>query len=77
LNDLGEVQDDGAGATGTKATPMGTSNAHNVNAPRPSNNQGYGQQPEKSEVVTHPIISLTPYQNKYVATCDGFFMFLI
>lgn len=65
LNDLGEVQDDGAGATVPKATPMGTNNAHNVNVPRPSNNQGYGQQPEKSEVVTHPIISLTPYQNKW------------
>lgn len=74
MNDLGEVQDDGTGATVPKATPMGTNNAHNVNAPRPSNNQGYGQQPEKSEVVTHPIISLTPYQNKYVATYNGFYV---
>ena len=26
---------------------------------------GYGHPTEKSDIITHPIVSLTPYQNKY------------
>lgn len=26
----------------------------------------YGSSSEKTDIVTHPIVSLTPYQNKYI-----------
>ena len=69
LTDTGEVMEEAS----NKPAPLGTVNSYNSGSkPVPTwptnkmaGNGGYGQQ-EKSAIITHPIISLTPYQNKYV-----------
>ena len=65
LTDTGEVMEEAT----NKPVPLGNVNSYNSGSkPAPTNkmagNGGYGQQ-EKSEIITHPIVSLTPYQNKY------------
>ncbi len=53
---------------GHKPVPLGNVNSYNIGSkPAQITNKtsGYGQS-EKSDIVTHPIVSLTPYQNKYV-----------
>lgn len=66
MNEAGEVHDESGGYS----KPLGTANNYNIGAktaPPPANKtSGYGKPMEKSEVVTHPVVSLTPYQNKYV-----------
>jgi hypothetical protein len=42
-------------------------NNYNGSKSAPVNNGGYGHSAEKSDIVTHPIVSLTPYQNKFVS----------
>ncbi|KAI9564074.1 Replication protein A 70 kDa D-binding subunit [Daphnia sinensis] len=59
LNDVGEVSED-ATVNSKPAASM------NYSKPAPvSKTGGYGQQAAKSDVITHPIVSLTPYQNKW------------
>ena len=65
LTDTGEVMEEERNIP----APLGNAKSYNSGSkPAPTNkmagNGGYGQQ-EKSEIITHPIVSLTPYQNKY------------
>ncbi|XP_046438075.1 replication protein A 70 kDa DNA-binding subunit-like [Daphnia pulex] len=63
LNDVGEVTEEAA----AKPAPLGNVNNYNMgskSAP-PNKTGGYGQPTEKSDIITHPIVSLTPYQNKW------------
>lgn len=66
LNDIGEVTEEAA--VNPKPAPLGSMNNYNMGSKSAPVNKtgGYGQPMEKSDVVTHPIVSLTPYQNKYV-----------
>lgn len=58
-----------------KQAPLGTNNNYSVGSKPTQSNKGggygggYGHQ-EKSDIVTHPIVSLTPYQNKYESWFD-------
>ena len=57
LNDGSEVSDDKTAQTNKPAAGA---------ASKPANKgYGYTAPQEKSDIVTHPIASLTPYQNKY------------
>lgn len=64
LNDCGEIAEDQA----QNKQPTNASSNQMGNMPvKPAQNktQGYGSSTEKSDIITHPIVSLTPYQNKY------------
>lgn len=59
LNDVGEVSEDAT----VNSKPAGSMN-YSKSAPA-NKTGGYGQQAAKSDIITHPIVSLTPYQNKW------------
>lgn len=65
LNDVGEVSEEPPASS--KQTPLAPNNSYNMGSkPAQANkNSGYGQPSAKSDIITHPIVSLTPYQNKY------------
>ncbi|KAK4019388.1 replication protein A 70 kDa DNA-binding subunit [Daphnia magna] len=59
LNDVGEVSEDAT----VNSKPAGSMN-YSKSAPA-NKTGGYGQQAAKPDIITHPIVSLTPYQNKW------------
>ena len=65
LSETGELTKDDSGGTINKPFASNTSNNNNKIPQKPvfaPSKGGYGA--EKSDVITHPIVSLTPYQNK-------------